>query len=85
MSQLSSYPNVYNTCLVWLDRDGFELSYDKVREMWCAKNDSISLQADNPIELLGLAAIWQKTRPKSEGEYWWQISEPNFLSKLDPE
>jgi hypothetical protein len=53
--------------------------------MWCAKNDSISLQADNPIELLGLAAIWQKTRPKSEGEYWWQISEPNFLSKLDPE
>ena len=65
MSQLSSYPNVFNTCLVLLRREGFDLSYDKVHDSWQAEKDGFSFRADNPIELLGLTAIYEKMQPLS--------------------
>jgi hypothetical protein len=85
MSQLSSYPNVFNTCLVLLRRDGFSLVYDKVNDEWTSEKNGFSFRADNPIELLGLATIYGKLQPKEQKEYWWQINEPNILAELDPE
>jgi hypothetical protein len=84
MSQLSSYPNVFNTCLVLLRRDGFKLSHERSSDMWVAERNGFSFRADNPIELLGLAAIYEKLQPKEDREYWWQISDPNIISEIDP-
>jgi hypothetical protein len=85
MSRLSSYINVFNTCLVLLQRDGFSLAYDKASDMWSTEKDGFSFLADNPIELLGLVAIYQKLQPKENEDYWWQINEPDVLAALDPE
>jgi hypothetical protein len=85
MPQLSSYPNVFNTCLVLLKRDGFGLEYDKGGDVWIAEKNGFSFKADNPIELLGLVSIYEKLHPTEPSEYWWQISEPNILADLDPE
>ena len=85
MNQLSSYPNVYNTCLVLLQRQGYELTYEKGQDVWSCEKNGFRFRADNPIELLGLASIHQSINPKDNVEYWWQINAPNLLSKLDPE
>lgn len=82
---LSSYPNVYNTCPVILQRKGFSLSHEKETDSWFAEISTFKLKADNPIELLGLAAIYEEQKPKSDSEYWWQISAPDLLGELDPE
>ena len=85
MPHLSSYPNVFNTCLVLLRQEGFTLNYNKSNDTWEASKNGFSFLADNPIELLVLAAIFQKLEPKENTEYWWRISSPNIVSELDPE
>jgi len=43
---------------------------------WCtAERDGFSLSGDNPIELLGLVAIYEEIRPTEDRPYWW--SGPN--------
>ena len=85
MSQLSSYPNVFNTCLVLLRKSEYQLSYNRADDTWTAKKGSFSFLADNPIELLGLVSIYEKMAPSAPTEYWWQVREPNILKELDPE
>ena len=85
MNQLSSYPNVYNTCLVLLRQHGFQLTYVKEQDVWLCEKDGFQFRADNPIELLGLTTIYQNVKPKENVEYWWRISEPDVFSELDPE
>jgi len=85
MSTLSSYLNVYNTCLVLLQSDGYELGHNKTDDTWTARKGEFSFLADNPIELLGLAAIYTKLKPSEPKEYWWKIDEPNLFEKLSPE
>jgi len=85
MPDLSSYPNVYNTCLVLIERRGFKLSYDRVADAWYAAKDGFTLRADNPSELLGIVTIFEELKPNTHDEYWWKIDEPNLLSQLDPE
>ena len=85
MSLLSSYPNVWNVCLVLLRRDGFSLAHNQANDTWTAEKNGYSFLADNPIELLGLAAIYERLKPAQDREYWWQILEPDILGELDPE
>lgn len=85
MNQLSSYPNVYNTCLVLLRQFGYQLVYEKDRDVWLCEKDGFRFRADNPIELLGLASIHRYIGPSENVEYWWKLSEPDILSELDPE
>ena len=82
---LSSYPNVFNSCLVILQRKGYTLSYEKETDTWLAEISGFQFKADNPIELLGLAAIYEDRKPDTDSEYWWQINDPYLLGELDPE
>ena len=85
MPDLSAYLNVYNTALVILERKGWSLRYDKPQEFWFAKKDGWEFLADDPMQLLGLVAIFEYHVPKAKSEYWWKIDEPDLFSKLDPE
>lgn len=84
MPDLSSYLNVYNTALVVLERKGWTLRHDILRENWYAAKGGWEFLADNPMELLGLVAIYEHHSPEKKAEYWWKIDEPDLLSKLDP-
>ena len=79
---LSSYLNVYNTCLVLLRRKGYELVLEKP-ETWIAKKDGFVFRADNPIELLGLVGIREELKPTADVENWWKLDEPNVLAELE--
>jgi hypothetical protein len=83
MPDLSAYLNVYNTALVVLERKGWLLRYDKERGWWFAQKDGWELLADDPMQLLGLVAIFEHHDPKEKTEYWWKIDEPNLLSQFD--
>ena len=83
MADLIAYLNVYNTALVVLERKGWELRFDSAREWWFARKDGWELLADDPMQLLGLVAIFEHHAPEEKSEYWWKIDEPDLLSKLD--
>jgi hypothetical protein len=59
------------------------LTYDKDTDVWRAERDGFSFQADNPIELIGLASIYLKLQPKEAKEYWWRINDPDIIGELD--
>ncbi len=84
MSLLSSYINVFNTCLVLLQRRGYSLRYEKGSDAWFAEKDGFAFRGDNPIELLGLVAIYEEVKPAAGVDYWWKIDDPDLLSHLDP-
>jgi hypothetical protein len=84
MPDLSAYPNVYNTALVILQRKGFSLRFDESRESWYAKKGDWEFLADDPMQLLGLVAIYEHHSPEEKREYWWKIDEPDLLTQLDP-
>ncbi|MBL8009218.1 MAG: hypothetical protein JNJ64_01320 [Flavobacteriales bacterium] len=79
---LSSYINVYNTCLVLLRRKGYRITLE-MEEMWTAEKDGFVFKADNPIELLGLVGIREELKPVADIEYWWKLDEPNVLSEFE--
>jgi hypothetical protein len=69
MPDLSAYLNVYNTALVALERKVWSLHYDKSHDWWFAEKDGWEFLADNPMELLGLVAIFEHHAPKKKAEY----------------
>lgn len=92
MVSLGSHANVYNTCLrilhnrqyrLWvsggLDQDG---CYPLDLQWYAEKNGEIFL-ADNPIELLGLTAVYEYVNPAGEMEsYWWSVKGPDIQQAL---
>lgn len=70
--------------MVLLRRAGFNLRYDASKEQWFAEYRDFIFRADNPIELLGLTAIYRDINPSTPSEDWWQINDPDILSELDP-
>ena len=85
MSDLSAHLNVYNTALVVLDGKGWSLRYDQSHEWWFAKKEGWEFLADDPMQLLGLVAIFEHHAPKVKSEYWWKINKPDLLSQFAPE
>ncbi len=77
MASLGSHINVWESCLQLLHRRGWKLRLlvgqgdDRVE--FEATLGDIDLLADNPIELLGLAAIHDELRPVEHRPYWWVI------------
>ena len=82
ISMLSSYPNVYNTCLIILQRRGFKLRCELPAENWIAEKSGFTFLADNPIELLGLVGIHDELRPESDTDDWWKIEKPDIHQEL---
>ena len=88
---LASHCNVYNTCLRILRARGFELevrgelepdgSYP-LEKQWIARKDGFYFCADNPIELLGLVAIYDYVQPKEDVSYWWVVPGPDVEREL---
>jgi hypothetical protein len=76
MPALGAYTNVLNTALVILQRKGFRVWSDEKEENWYAEKDGWDFMADDPIQLLGLVAIFEHQRPTEFSEYWWQLQEP---------
>jgi hypothetical protein len=84
---LSSYINVYNTCLLILRRKGYALNFEKsdTTETWKAEKGSFEFTGDNPIELLGLIGIYGELDPVNDSEYWWRIEGPDLMAELCPD
>jgi hypothetical protein len=85
---LSSSGNVHNTCLRILRQRGFALSVDGEQDadgcyptdcLWIAEKEGYRFAADNPIELLGLVAIYDHVQPQGEAKgYWWHVDGPDL-------
>lgn len=75
MSNLSSHPNVYETCLQLLADKGWRiatnLSDQDAPDSWVGLRGDVELWADNPIELLGLVAVWEARWPGQYEAWWW--------------
>ena len=90
---LFSYPNVWNTCLLILRQRGYRLFLlgdpDERGSItactWNAEKDGMKLRADNPIELLGLAAVHEYHHPLADIPYWWRVDGPNIVEELETE
>jgi hypothetical protein len=81
MASLCSHANVWETCLQILRRHGWALRVvpspdDEGQDAYEAVLGESELLADNPIELLGLAAIHDEVRPAAHAPYWWVVG-PN--------
>jgi hypothetical protein len=88
---LASHLNVFNTCLLILRARGFELEVSGERRddgcypvgcHWIARKDGFYFCGDNPIELLGLVAIYDHIQPTEDRSYWWRIEGPDVWEEL---
>ncbi len=88
---LGSHANVYNTCLRILRTRGFvlhvkgEMTSDgcyPVDTLWVAEKAGFRFVARNPIELLGLVAVYDHVRPTEGRPYWWSVEGPDLWSEL---
>lgn len=80
MPALSYYTNVHNTALVVLERKGYRLWTEN--EVYCAEKDGWDFMADDPVQLLGVVAIYEFQKPAEYQEYWWRLREPSLLHDL---
>lgn len=93
MASLSSHANVYNTCLIILRQRGYDLwvegeidsegCIDPLSLAWMAEKEGFDFQGDNPIELLGLTALFEFHQPTGSAvSYWWSIEGPDIYAEL---
>jgi hypothetical protein len=72
---LSSHPNVYESCLRVLEQRGWRvattLGEDDESDGWRVTREDVELWADNPIELLGLVGVWEARWPGVYEPWWW--------------
>ncbi len=89
---LGSHPNVYNTCLRILRTRGFALKVEgemtvgddsyPADALWIARQGEFIFRADNPIELLGLVAIYDHVQPTAAQPYWWSVPGADIRTEL---
>jgi hypothetical protein len=93
MDMLSSHANVYNTCLLILRERGYKLRVEGEQDgegmiiptslNWVAIDDGYQMNADNPIELLGLVTIYELRKAGPDPKpYWWNVSGPDIYDEL---
>lgn len=63
MPALSEHVNVYTTAIAVLEHKGFSVWYDRKQDAYCAQRDGWDFWAENPVSLLGLAAIFEYKKP----------------------
>lgn len=88
---LASNANVHNTCLRILRSRGFSLEVSGEPEPdgsypvscnWIARKGDFYFCGDNPIELLGLVAIYDHVQPQEDRSYWWVVEGSDVWSEL---
>jgi hypothetical protein len=52
------------------------------RQFWIARKDGFYFCGDNPIELMGLVAIYDHVQPQEDRPYWWKVEGPEIWSEL---
>lgn len=72
MPTLSEFANVYDSALDLLEKKGFQLWFDEKSDLFFAERNGWDFAAENPISLLGLAAIFEAEEPSQFHEYWWR-------------
>ncbi len=89
MPALSSHLNVWNTCLRILRERGWNLGIEGETEadlsecLWSAHKSGYELWGDNPIELLGLAAVYEHHAPTGpQDPYWWRVEGDDIYDEL---
>jgi hypothetical protein len=91
MPLLVSHLNVVNTCLRILRDRGFELEVIgeitddlcyPTEATWVATKDGFIFRAYNPIELLGLVAVYDYVKPTEDKPYWWYVEGADIRSEL---
>jgi hypothetical protein len=88
---LFSHPSAWNTCLHILRQRGYDLfllgdpdEHGSIsRCSWNAEKDGMRFRGENPIELLGLTAIYEHHRPLQESPYWWRIDGTDMVAELE--
>ena len=85
MPALGAHCNVSNTCLVILAEKGFRTWTDEDGDYFYAEKDGWDFMANDPIQLLGLITIYERTGPDKFKEYWWRIREPWLVEDLPKE
>jgi hypothetical protein len=88
---LSSHFNVWDTCLHILRECGYAIQVQGVLDedgswptevMWIAEKDGFMFKAENPIELLGLKAIYDHVQPEKDVSYWWKSGDGDLRKEL---
>jgi hypothetical protein len=88
---LVSHMNVYKTCLHILRSRGFDLEVSGEAEPdgsypvqchWIARKGDFYFCGDNPIELLGLVAIYDYIQPQEDKSYWWSVECADIWEEL---
>lgn len=95
MALVSDHVNVYSSCIALLDLQGWKVEIDPCPyeiadshfDFYIATRNGTTIRADDPLRLLGLAALDQYHQPHGEEPYWWAIEStpPNLLDRLDDE
>lgn len=75
-----------------LRQKGFTLSLTQDRDeegmiipesrTWTAAKNGFWLRADNPVELLGLAAVYEYVQPAENKSYWWSVEGEDIWDEL---
>ncbi|MBN69558.1 MAG: hypothetical protein CME32_09795 [Gimesia sp.] len=90
-ARLFSHRNVFNTCLLLLEKYGYAIHVSGSRAkkeypaslQWHATDKTgTQLRADSPIELLGLATLHRHQSPKQDDPYWWRIEGRSILTEV---
>ncbi|PRQ08478.1 hypothetical protein [Enhygromyxa salina] len=88
MASLSTAGNVHSTCLRVLAARGYTLRidvdyYESDGElMYMAEKDGFTFAAENPIELLGLTAVYEHVQPEQDRPYWWYVDGADLDDEL---
>jgi hypothetical protein len=72
MPSLSEYVNVYNTALIILQKNGYQVWYDTKSKLYFAEKGGWDFAADSPCGLLGVVSIYEFQKPATYREYWWK-------------
>jgi hypothetical protein len=93
-ANLVGVPNVWNSCLRVLRARGYDLSItcnappglnavERLNHVtWLARKGGYQLVANNPIELLGLAGVYEFKNQTSDEAYWWVVEGADIVEEL---
>ena len=79
MPALGAFSNVWNTALHILRQKGYQVWTDETQDTWYAERDGWDYTGNDPIQLLGLVAIYESVAPTCFEPYWWLVNTPGPL------